>query len=206
MWTVIDTTKAADRGSRTATTLASQLPELEDGDQIIAGTVAHRQKTSAWRSAGYAVLSLLLAASLIAQIGYPHLDRLSQHETLRPWLLSFCQTLQCILPIRQDSSLIASRGLSIGPHPDYQNLSLMTLTFTNTAAFPQPLPAIELNYSDVAGQTVAARRVYPRQYLSESSAAQAAFALSPGENVNAQLEFATPTADAVNYQVRFVYE
>lgn len=160
------------------------------------------QPRSLWRIFLYTLLSLILAAGLLAQIGYRHLDRINQHETIRPWLLTLCEVAGCALPTRQDSTLIASSRLSIEPHPDYQNASRVVLSFRNTASFSQPLPAIELAYSDIQGREVAGRRFYPKHYHIEPTT----FTMPAGDSVTAQLDFANPAAGAVNYQVRFVYE
>lgn len=169
-------------------------------------------RTSLWHMVGYAIASLVLTAGLLAQIGYRHLDRISQHDTLRPWLQSACELAGCLVPDRLDSSLIISNQLSISPHPEYQDISQMTLRFTNTAGFPQPLPAIELIYTDIHGEVVAGRRLSPDQYLDPSPSAPSSMArsaqqdLAAQESLTVQLEFATPADDAVNYQVRFVHE
>ena len=173
-------------------------------------SAAPSRRTSPWQITGYATASLLLITALLAQIGYRHLDSISQHETLRPWLLSACEIVNCVPPTRQDSRLIVSDQLAIGPHPAYQDISQMMLTFTNTASFPQPLPTIELVFSDIRGQAVAGRRFHPHQYLMPFPLAPAAEpaqqALDAQQSLQIHLAFATPADEAVNYQVRFVYE
>lgn len=177
-----------------------------------------RRRRSLWRVFGYSIASLALAAGLLAQISYRHLDRITGHETLRPWLMSACEVANCVLPDRVDSNLLVSDQLSIGPHPEYQDISQMTLTFTNTAGFAQPLPAIELVFSDIEGQPVAGRRFLPHQYASQPPLAAAnpvapaqqsqtaQQALAAQQSMTAQLAFATPDEAAVNYRVRFLYE
>lgn len=185
MWTLIDPDPAAIEADLSA---------------------APRRRTSPWQVIGYTAASLLLIAALLAQISYRHLDSISQHETLRPWLLSACELANCVLPTRLDSRLIVSDQLAIGPHPEFQNISQMTLSFTNTAGFPQPLPTVELVFSDIRGQAVAGRRFHPRQYLAQSPSAPAQHYLSAQQSLTAHLAFATPADEAVNYQVRFIYE
>lgn len=211
MWILVEPDKPSavdDHGqtSRPSATLASHLPDLNEADIDAALLQPSGRRTWFWRMMGYSTLSLMLAAGLAAQVGYRHLDSISQHETIRPWLLSFCDIARCVLPSRQDSSLVISNQLSIVPHPAYQDISQMILRFTNTAGFPQPLPAIELMFWDTDGSVVAGRRFYPRHYLNESQATQTAFSMSAGESLTAHVDFATPADEAVNYQVRFVYE
>lgn len=215
MWTLVDTdntptdagqTNSSDSPAMAPASLASRLPDPAEYAIAAAATAVPARRPSRWRALGYLALSLVLATGLLAQIGYRHLERISQHETIRPWLLTVCELAGCVLPTRQDSSLIISNQLSITPHPDYQAISRMTLRFSNAADFAQPLPIIELIYTDIRSQTVAGRRFYPRHYLDESQAAATSFTLSAQETLVAQLEFATPAADAANYQVRFSYE
>jgi len=186
MWTLID-------------------PNQADDIEADLSAVPHR-RSSLWHIIGYAAASLLLTAVLLAQVSYRHLDSISQHDTLRPWLLSACELANCVLPTRQDSRLIVSEQLAIDPHPAFRDISQLMMTFTNTAGFPQPLPTIELVFSDIRGQAVAGRRFHPRQYLTRSPSAPAVPTMSAQQSLNAQLAFVTPADAAVNYQVRFVYE
>lgn len=209
MWTIVDTAEtesaAANGRSRSAGTLGSRLPEL-DADAINAPLGTPVEPTSIWRIIAYTCLSLMLTAALISQVVYRHLDGFSQHEAIRPWLLTLCDLAGCVLPTRQDNRLIVSNQLSIEPHPDFQDISQMILSFTNTADFSQPLPAIDLVFSDIAGRDVAGRRFYPRHYLRESQAPQTIFAMSAKQSLTAKIDFADPADDAVNYQVRFAHE
>lgn len=205
MWTIVDVADTDSTSGRSAGTLAAQLPELDE-DAINASLAAPVERTTVWRFFGYICLSLILAAGLITQIGYRNLDRISQHEMIRPWLLTLCEIAGCAIPARQDSRMIVSQQLSIGPHPDFQDISQMLLSFTNTADFSQPLPAIDLVFSDTTGHAVAGRRFYPRHYLGESAASPTVVALSAQQSLTVQLDFATPADEAVNYQVRFVHE
>lgn len=207
MWTIVEAADSptANNNSRADGTLAARLPELDE-DAINAPLAAPVERTSSWRVIGYTCLSLVLTAGLITQIGYRHLDRISQHEMIRPWLLTLCEVAACVLPTRQDSGMIVSQQLSIGPHPAFQDISQMLLSFTNTADFSQPLPAIDLVFSDTTGREVAGRRFYPRHYLDESAATPRVFALAAHQSLSVQLDFASPADDAVNYQVRFVHE
>lgn len=206
MWILVETDSAPGPGNGGyAGALASHLPHLSEPD-ISTALPAAPGRPSFWRGIGYTGLCLVLAAGLIVQLGYRHLDRISQHEITRPWLLTLCETAGCELPTRQDSRLLISRRLSIGPHPEFQDISRLVLSFTNTADFSQPLPAIDLVFADITGRETAGRRFYPRDYFDTSTASPTVFALSAKESLSVQLDFATPAADAVNYQVRFVHE
>ncbi len=182
------------------------LIEPDQPDSKAELTAVPQKSASPWRLIGYATVSLALAAGLLAQVGIRHLDSISQHDTLRPWLLRACEIADCVLPTRQDSRLIVSNQLSIDPHPDYQGISQMALRFTNNAGFSQSLPTLELVFSDIHGQPVAGRRFSPRQYLDQSPATPVVMAMSAQQSLNVRLEFATPADDAVNYQVRFFHE
>ncbi|HDZ09380.1 DUF3426 domain-containing protein [Pseudohongiella sp.] len=209
MWTLVETDTAPDNNNGTFSgALTSRLPDPDESG-ISAALSAPAGRTPFWRAAGYAGLCLLLTASLIAQIGYQHLDRISQHGIIRPWLLALCDVADCVLPARQDSSRIVSNQLSIEPHPDFQDISQMVLSFTNAADFAQPLPAIDLVFSDTTGRETAGRRFYPQDYYPRDhldAAAASPTALSAQESLTIQLAFATPADDAVNYQVRFAHE
>jgi len=201
-------------------TRASRLPDFDESVIASALVAPVKHKRPVLRFVACTLLSLMLVAALAAQITYRHLNSISQHETLRPWLLLFCDYAQCVLSTPQDSSMIISTRLSIQPHPLYQDVAQMLLSFTNTADFPQPLPNIELVFSDTRGHDTAGRRFNPGEYLPRPSSIQDAATsaassvdyvaaddvMRAGESFTAQLDFASPTADAVNYQVRFVYE
>ena len=201
-------------------TLASRLPDFDESVIASALVAPSKHKRPVLRFVACTLLSLMLVAALAAQITYRHLNSISQHDTLRPWLLLFCDYAQCMLPTAQDSNMIVSTRLSIEPHPLYQDVAQMLLSFTNTADFAQPLPAIELAFSDTRGRSMAGRRFKPDEYRAPPASMQggaasadhlsgdvsADYTMRAGESFTAQLDFASPAADAVNYQVRFVYE
>lgn len=213
MWTLVEPDNNPDgsHDKNPDATLASRLPDFDDPVSAPALVAADKRKHSVWRLLACTLMSLLLAMALVAQVSYRHLHSISQHETLRPWLLTFCDYAQCELPLPQNSGMIVSTRLAMEPHPLFQDITQMTLSFTNTAGFAQALPLIELVFTDTQGRNIAGRRFAAGQYLPQSpsapgSLAHPKIAMAAGENISLQLAFASPSADAANYQVRFVHE
>jgi hypothetical protein len=67
----------------------------------------------------------------------------------------------------------------------------------NRAPFEQPFPDLVLTFSDIHGQTLAARRFTPREYLAGELAGQTS--MPSNQPIHLSLEIVDPGPDAVNY-------
>jgi hypothetical protein len=186
---------------------ATNIPVLDEPLELNPAPV---QKSSVLTGVAYALTSLLLIAVLAAQYLAYHFHTLSQNPTLRPWLGSICQTGLCALPPRSDISQIRSEELSLRSHPELDDALILQMNFRNMAGFSQPLPALDLIFTDIRGTAVAGRRFQPWDYLGlpdggtdAGSVKVGAMTIPAGGLVMASLVFSDPGTHAVNYQVTF---
>lgn len=201
MWTLLDTADEPENNAKQ--TLASQLPDF-DRESILSPPppVTSRLQTVC-KSLAMGMLTLALLVALLAQIFYRHFDVIATNTQLRPWLQTICASAGCTLPSRQDARLWQSEGLSVGPHPDFADAVSIEVDIRNTASFSQPLPLLAIVFTDIRGNVMAARQFASTDYLTTPGSITS---LPPGELLTAQLAIADPGAEAVNYQVQFVYE
>ena len=117
---------------------------------------------------------------------------------------TLCGTLACELPIVRDASLLRSVFLDVSTHPEYESLLLVSFRLQNVAPFAQPYPSVNLTFSNIQRQVVAARRFYPGHYLDASLLSL--MMIPAGAEIQGTLELLDPGVDSVNYSLDFVYE
>jgi hypothetical protein len=101
----------------------------------------------------------------------------------------------------RDLSAIHARNLVVRTHPDVAGALMVDALIVNEASFPQPFPLIEMRFSSMSGEVVAARRFASSEYLSgELKGAQS---MQPRTPVHIALEIEDPGKDALNYVVLF---
>lgn len=145
-----------------------------------------------------ALLGLLLAG---VQIAYWRFDEHALDPRWRPYYAATCDWIGCTLPELREPESIRSRRLSIRPHPERADALLLEAVIENQADFPQPYPAIELQFADIRGRPLAARRFLPEEYLRGEVAPGSPMPV--GRPVRIALAIESPGEEAVNYQMAF---
>ncbi len=115
-------------------------------------------------SLGCIAASVLLAAQLL---WFNRIDW-SQQPQLTDFYQILCNQVDCAIPPRQAVNLIRNHQLVVRTHPRFSDALSIDLLLENTADFRQPFPAIDLNFSDIRGRTVARRLLQPSDYLDAS--------------------------------------
>lgn len=107
-----------------------------------------------------AVLLVLLAVLLLAQVGLHDRDRLAAaHPGLRPWLVRLCQPFRCaIVPPRQIEAIVIDSSSFNKLRGDAYRLNF---TLRNQAANQVAMPALELTLTDGQDQPVVRRVLQP---------------------------------------------
>ena len=159
------------------------------------------EKPRGWRH------HLLLSALLLALLGLPgqylvyQFDTLARDDRYRPLLAQLCPLLGCVLPPQYDLGQIRSSNLIVRSHPAVGNALVVDAIITNTADFSQPFPALELQFSDLAGNIVAGRQFQPSEYL--AGEATGLTDMPSRQPVHVGIAIVDPGQQAVNYQLRF---
>lgn len=196
MWVIIDNPE-----SKPDTNRVEQLPYIDEALQLELGPAKRPWRpTLAGRWIAQLLLAMLLGALLPLQYMLQHQARLLQDPTWRPVYQVICAVTRCTLPARTDLTAIRSERLRIVTHPANSDYLKVDIQLFNAAPFPQPFPVLELSFTDIRGQVVAADRLQPADYLpaADLSAMQllAASSLRP-----LTLTLLNPGEHAVNYQL-----
>jgi hypothetical protein len=84
---------------------------------------------------------------------------------------------------------------------------MVNVTMKNNADFAQPYPVMQIEFSDVRGGTVAARRFLPAEYLSDGSQpaeAEQPRMLAPNTSSSITMEIQDPGKQAMTYEFNFL--
>ena len=192
---------------------ADDHPTPRQGAELLAGlsTADHgfeHHLPSKPRRWPWALMSLLAALLLLAQLAYWQRDTLLTHPQLpTQWknqALTLCNTLalQCTRDSQrtpQPSQAFISQKLIVRPHPEVDNALRVDAILLNRSADEHPFPLLELRFSDMYGTTVARRLFTPAQYLAGELNALSQL---PGQQpVHIALDIVDPGSTAVNYQI-----
>lgn len=144
----------------------------------------------------WAFLALVAAAVLAAQFGYFYRHELAQVPRLQPALERLCALLACQVRLPLYAVVPELLETRIAPHPRYANALRLHARFVNRTGRAQPLPLMQVSFTDTDGQLLARRTFAPREYL-----AQPAHALEPNVVAQARLDFTNPDEKASGYEV-----
>ena len=107
-----------------------------------------------------------------------------------------CSAWGCASLLPPPDAPFAPLTATLEPHPHQPGALLFNATFANRLDVPAPYPALELRLQDEAGNTIAARRFLPREYLGVDVAPAA---LAGGATATAVVEVAIPSRPAARF-------
>lgn len=140
---------------------------------------------------------LAAAALLVGQFGYFYRHELAQVPQLQPALERLCALLACQVRLPVYAIVPELLASSIAPHPRYANALRLQARFVNRTERAQPLPLLQVSFTDRDGQLLARRTFTPQEYL-----AQPAGTLAPSVVAQARLDLTDPDEKASGYEVR----
>lgn len=147
------------------------------------------------------IACLFLALALAAQYLWQSLPIYSRTAEWRPLYEFGCRFIACELPVYTEISAIRSDNLVVRSHPTVANALAVSLSFRNTARFPQPFPVLILSFNSPTNAIIALREFAPAEYLDAGlRELQLMPVMSP---VQVEIDVMDPGADAVNYTVAF---
>ncbi len=182
----------------------------EDDEYAVADIIPTELRAQTERKKGYgffgklfislAVLLCLAAGAL--QYAWYNRDELVKINELRPWLEKACELAQCDLPQARDPSLFLLSSKNIFTHPNEKNALMVSATIINQADFAQAYPLIELRFSNVRGQTIAARRFSAEEYLGID--AEHISQIPAHTPISFNLEIVDPGDEMISYEFEFL--
>jgi len=164
-----------------------------------------RKKKNHFSIVGNIFLTLAILASIVAglaQYAYYNRTTLIKITELRPWFEKACALANCSLPEAKDTKLFLLSSKNIFTHPNVDDALMISATIINQATFTQAFPVIELRFANVRGETIAARRFTPSEYLNipENQISK----IQPDTPVSFTLEIKDPGDEMISYEFDFL--
>lgn len=150
---------------------------------------------------------LLLTTTLLIEYVWFNQDQLNHVPELQAWVEKICQQVECKNIAIRDPSKIELVSRNVYSHPNEKNALMVNVTMKNNADFAQPYPVMQIEFSDVRGGTVAARRFLPAEYLSAGSpqaGAEQPQMLPPNTSSSITMEIQDPGKKAMTYEFNFL--
>lgn len=142
-------------------------------------------------------LIILASVGLIAQIAWYKFDELSTVQPYRDMYGQACSFIGCELPPLVDRSKIKATNLVVRSHPEASGALLVDAIIQNNANFQQSYPSLDLVFTDLQNNPVAARRISPQEYLGGELSGKTQMPIR--QPVHIAIEIADPGQEAVSY-------
>lgn len=142
-------------------------------------------------------LIALASCALVAQIAWYKFDELSTVQPYRDMYGQACSVIGCSLPPLVDRSKIKATNLVVRSHPEAAGALLVDAIIQNNANFQQSFPSLDLVFTDLQNNPVAARRISAKEYLGGELTGKTQMPVR--QPVHIAIEIADPGEEAVSY-------
>jgi len=116
-----------------------------------------------------------------------------------------CQQIDCSSSSLRAPEKIELITRNVYTHPKQKGALMIDVTMKNNASFAQPYPVMQIEFSNIRGAIVAARRFHPHEYAkTEVSTESKVVFLKPNVNTNVTLEIKDPGKQAMAYEFNFL--
>ena len=153
----------------------------------------------------WSIAILLMTAGLIVQYAWFNRDQYSQVPEVQAFTEVLCKQFRCEgveLRVPEKIELISRNVYS---HPNEKDALMVNITMKNTAEFTQPYPVLQIDFSDIRGGKVAARRFKPDEYVPElANVGGHRPTLPPDTAIDITLEIRDPGTEAMTYEFNFL--
>jgi len=147
------------------------IPSTWSANRTLRGT-----RRTPYRTA-WAILGLLLAMILIAQISFHYRGELAwMLPSTRPLFQALCARLDCRVPLPRRAQLVSIESSDLQADPANPSVMVLTASLRNRATFAQAYPSLELTLTDPRDQPLARRVLGAADYLGANTNREAAFA------------------------------
>jgi predicted Zn finger-like uncharacterized protein len=160
------------------------------------------QTNSPLKNIAWALAIMLASASLVVEYMWFNRNQLLDDNALKPWVMKMCDFADCELMAMRNTDQIEMLTRNIYSHPNVKDALMVSITMVNHAAFAQPHPIVQIAFSDVRGNVVAARRFTPDEYFQIDKGSLRL--LEPKKPVSFGLEIQDPGDRAMTYEFTFL--
>lgn len=150
---------------------------------------------------------LLLSTTLVIQHFWLNRDQFVTSPRFQNLVENTCLKFDCSKIAIRDPAHIELLTRNVFSHPDEKNALMINIALQNNAIFSQPYPVLQINFSDIRGDAVVARRFTPAEYLAENftgTKQEKSGLLQPGTGANFNLEIEDPGKQAITYEFTFL--
>ena len=158
-------------------------------------------QVSSIATAAWSLAILALIAALAIEITWFNRPQVLQNPTLKPLADRLCELTACEHMQLRDPAQIEMISRNVYTHPNAKNALMISTTLVNHAAYAQPYPDVQIDFSNVRGELVASRRFAPEEYLQLDNEKPAL--MQSGNPVTFGLEISDPGQEAITYEFSF---
>lgn len=165
------------------------------------------QTPSTASTALWSIGILFLTATLIIEYIWFNRDQLNKIPELQGTISTICQLVKCKNVSIRDPANIELITRNVFSHPNEKGALIVNITMKNNATFAQPYPVMQIDFSDVRGNSVAARRFWPKEYLAsepQQGNTEQPNLLQPNASASVTLEIQDPGKQAMTYEFNFL--
>ena len=152
----------------------------------------------------WSIGTLLLSTTLCIEYIWFNRDQFNHITELQTLIDKTCEQLECNHMTLRDASKMELVTRNVYTHPNEKNALIVDVSMKNNAQFAQPYPVLQIDFSDVRGNTVAARRFFPNDYLPADTQKKQQRLLPPDTSTSITLEIQDPGKQAMTYEFNFL--
>lgn len=152
----------------------------------------------------WSIGTLLLTVTLLLEYTWFNRNQLSQVPELQTVVKRLCQVVECKEFAMRNPAKIELITRNIYSHPLEKDALMVNVTMKNNARFAQPYPVVQIDFSDIRGGTVSARRFFPEEYMPMQTDTEALHLLQPNSETTVTLEIQDPGKQAMTYEFNFL--
>ena len=166
-----------------------------------------RNRSSVTTGIFWSIGIIFLCTTLFAEYLWFNRNYLNQNAQLQTWFTEICQHFECKEIAIRDPSKIELVTRNVYSHPNEKDALMINITLKNNAQFAQPLPVMQVSFSNIRGGTIVARRFLPKEYLpitNQQPDANRLHILQPDTNITFTMEIQDPGKKALTYEFDFL--
>jgi predicted Zn finger-like uncharacterized protein len=182
-------------------------PRNESLAYVVPESLRDAQSRSMFSTLLWSAGILFFTATLFIEYVWFNRDQFNHVPELQAWTEKLCQHIQCKSISMRDPSKIELITRNVYSHPNEKNALMVNLTMKNNADFAQPYPVMQIDFSDIRGGTVAARRFLPAEYLPiefQQAEAKQSRMLPANTSSSITMEIQDPGKQAMTYEFNFL--
>ena len=152
----------------------------------------------------WGLINICILVALVGQAIYLYRAELSVFlPSARPYLEQYCETLNCKIPISQQTELLSIESSDMQKDAAQQGVATLIVMIRNQATLPQLFPSLELTLTDTKDKALASRIFSPREYLKKNG--HLSETIEPDKEISVTLKIDSGDLNAAGYRLLLLY-